>query len=242
LTYQQDDLELNLTDPTKDYLHFVLYTEPRLSIVGSSLNAEVSIEPQTTLAREWLDRLVPCEPNALHCALVESHRIPELFHPCVKEDRDSPSAVGGSGCVCRQTFYEPEFGLPVVGEHFKHVGDGGVDHWTYQTFAPLALRPDDTFSRFITQGGLFWVRTEKGLLSILPQREGRGYGIGYGGGGPYSLASYLSQVARTDGQDTAAGAPYGEASATILAWTQSSAAKRGTNELTLHDLKAMQRI
>ncbi|MEV8062484.1 hypothetical protein [Streptomyces antimycoticus] len=135
---------------------------------------------------------------------------------------------------------DPEFGLPVVGEHFKHVGEGGTDQWTYQTYAPLDLRPDDTFSSFITGRGLFWARTEKGLLSILPQRNALGYNLGYSGGGPHALAAYLTQVADSDGQNTAAGAPYEQAHPAILAWTESSAADRGRNELTLRDLKAMQ--
>ncbi|WP_413804205.1 hypothetical protein [Streptomyces sp. OE57] len=47
--------------------------------------------------------------------------------------------------------------------------------------------------------------------------------------------------ADSDGQNTAAGAPYERAHPAILAWTESSAADRGRNELTLRDLKAMQR-
>ncbi|OIJ95443.1 hypothetical protein [Streptomyces colonosanans] len=237
-----EPVDLNLTDPTKGYLNFVLYTEARLGIAATSLNADLSIEaPQTQTPhfQEWLSRLVRCEPNAMHCTLVEQTKIPALFHPCVTEDKNSPSAISGSGCVCRQTFYDPEFGLPVVAEHFKHVGEGGTDQWTYQTYAPLDLRPDDTFSRFITGRGLFWARTEKGLLSILPQREALGYNIGYSGGGPHALAAYLTQVADTDGQNTAAGPRYEKAHPAIVAWTQSSAADRGTNELTLSDLKAM---
>ncbi len=31
-----------------------------------------------------------CEPNAMHCTLVEPKKIPILFHPCVTEDKDSP--------------------------------------------------------------------------------------------------------------------------------------------------------
>jgi hypothetical protein len=237
LSYQPRDL--NLTDPTKGYLNFVLYTEAQPGIASTSLNAEVSIEPQTPHAQEWLSRLTRCEPNAMHCTLVEQGKIPSLFHPCVKEDKNSPSAIG-SGCRCHRTFYDPEFGLPVVGKHFKRVREGATEHWEYQTYAPLALRPDDTFSRFITGHGLFWARTEKGLLSILPQRNALGYNIGYNGGGPHALAAYLTQVADTDGKNTAAGAQYEHAHPAILAWTQSSAADRGTNELTLHDLKAMQ--
>lgn len=56
-------------------------------------------------------------------------------------------------------------------------------------YAPPDLRTDDTFSRFIVGRGLFWAWTEKGLLSILPQRNALGYNIGYNGGGPHALAA-----------------------------------------------------
>ncbi|WP_331720655.1 hypothetical protein OG543_30070 (plasmid) [Streptomyces sp. NBC_01178] len=239
MTYEAHDL--NLTDPTKGYLNFVFASDTRLGIV-TSLNAELNIEAQQTQTphfQEWRERLVPCEPSAMHCMLVESAKIPSLFHPCVTEDKDSPSAVRGSGCTCRRAFYDPEFGLPVVGEHFKHVGTGGTDQWAYQTYAPLDLRPDDTFSRFITGRSLFWARTEKGDLSILPQLEVLGYNVGYSGGGPYALAAYLTQVAMTDGRSTAAGPLHEKAHPAILAWTTSSATDRGTSELTLSELKAM---
>ncbi|MER6405939.1 hypothetical protein ABT269_20875 [Streptomyces viridosporus] len=106
MTFEPADL--NLTDPEKGYLNFVLYTEARLGIASSSLNAELDIEASQTVTphfQEWLSRLVRCEPNAMHCTLVEPTKIPALFHPCVTEDKDSPSAISGSGCVCRQTFY-----------------------------------------------------------------------------------------------------------------------------------------
>ncbi|MFE7805868.1 hypothetical protein ACFU51_14625 [Streptomyces sp. NPDC057430] len=243
MTYEPVDL--NLTDPTNGFMHFVLYTEARLGVASSSLNAEVDIEAQQTVTphfQEWLGRLVRCEPNAMHCTLVEPTNIPTLFHPCVTEDPSSPAAIRGSGCVCRRTFYDPEYGLPVVGKHFKRSTEDGTDQWSYKTFAPLGLRPGDTFSSFHTGRSLFWARTEKGDLSILPQREGHGYGVGYGGGGPHALAAYLTQLADTDGQNTAVGTSYSreEAHPAILKWTQSSAADRGKNELSLGDLKAMQ--
>ncbi|MEU3342210.1 hypothetical protein [Streptomyces sp. NPDC006668] len=150
MTYEPANL--NLTDPTKGYLSFVLYTEARLGIASTSLIAERSIEApqtQTPHLQEWLSRLVRCEPNAMHCTLVEQTKIPTLFYPCVTEEKDSPSAISGSGRVCRRTFYDPEFGLSVVAEHFKHVGGQGVDQWSYKTYAPLDLRPDDTFSSFV---------------------------------------------------------------------------------------------
>lgn len=129
--------DLNLTDPTKGYAHFVLYAEARIGVAGAAWNATVSIERQSPYAREWLDRLVRCDPNPLHTTLVGNQAIPKLFHPCV--DDDSPSAVSGMGCVCRRTWYDPKFDLP-VGKHYRSVS-GGTDHWTYTTYAPLDLRP-----------------------------------------------------------------------------------------------------
>lgn len=240
MTFEPRDL--NLTDPEKGYLHFVLYTEARLGIASSSLNAELDIEASQTVTphfQEWLSRLERCEPNAMHCTLVAPAKIPSLFHPCVTEDQNSPAAISGSGCTCRRAFYDPQFGLPVVGEHFKHVGTGGTDQWSYKTYAPLELRPDDIFSSFITGRGLFWARTDKGDLSILPQKHALGYNIGYSGGGPHALAAYLTQIARNNGGTTPAGTPYEDAHPAIVAWTQSSAADRGTNELSLSDLQAM---
>ncbi|MFD8932280.1 hypothetical protein [Streptomyces mirabilis] len=108
-------------------------------------------------------------------------------------------------------------------------------------YAPLDLRPDDTFSRFLVGRGLFWARMEKGFLSILPQRNALGYDIGYNGGGPHALTAYLTQVVGTDGRNTAAGATYEQAHPAIPAWRLSSAADRGANESTPHDLKTMQR-
>ncbi|MEV7864267.1 hypothetical protein [Streptomyces hirsutus] len=42
-----------------------------------------------------------------------------------------------------------------------------------------------------------------------------------------------------DHPHTPAGTPYEDAHPAIVAWTQSTAADRGTNELTLSDLQAM---
>ncbi|GAA4668002.1 hypothetical protein [Streptomyces youssoufiensis] len=49
----------------------------------------------------------------------------------------------------------------------------------------------------------------------------------------------LTQIARTDGETTPAGTSYEQTHPAIVAWTQSSAAERGTNELTLRDLQHM---
>ena len=107
--------------------------------------------------------------------------------PPVRERRSGhPSAVAGSGCLCFKSSMDHQFGLPVVAPHYRTVG-GNMDCWTYKTYVPLDLRPDDEFSLLIIdRTGLFWIRTRDGLLSLLPEENGRGYGTGYGRG-PTSL-------------------------------------------------------
>ncbi len=43
--------------------------------------------------------------------------------------------------------------------------------------------------------GLFWIRTDDGLLLLLPEETGRGYGVGYGGG-PRELARCIGPAVR----------------------------------------------
>ncbi|WP_331729606.1 hypothetical protein [Streptomyces platensis] len=236
--------ELNLTDPTKGYTQFVLYTEPRLGVACASLNATVTIRRQTPYGQEWRDRLQRCVPSAMHATLVDSMMIPKLFEPCVDEDTDNSSAVRRSSCACYRTWYDPEFGLPVVGEHYRTVS-GDIDDWTYTTYTPLDLRPDDVFASLIIDGenGLFWARTADGTLSFLPQEQGRGYGFGRTGGGPTDLADYLTKLLASDGKDTAAGGPpysIRTVDQQILAWVESKPDARHL-ELTFEELRAIQR-
>ncbi|MBU3870032.1 hypothetical protein KN815_40080 [Streptomyces sp. 4503] len=201
--------ELNLTDPTKGYAYFVLYTEPRISVAGAAWNATVNVERPTPYVQEWLDRLQRCEPNALHTTLVQSREITKLFHPCVDEDKASPSALG-DGCTCFRTFVDPIFGMPVVGQHFR-TARGNNDRWTYTTYAPLDLRPDDVVaSVVIDRGGLFWARTNDGVLAVLSMLESYGYGPGRAlaprvpaRSPPTSSSSSI----RTDGMPPAAATP-----------------------------------
>ncbi|MGW4784971.1 hypothetical protein [Streptomyces sp. NPDC004230] len=241
MSYKPRDLQ-PVYDPNKGWAHFVLYTEPSLGIASAALNATASIEHASPYIQEWLDRLQPIEPNALHTTLVPAHKIPNLFHPCVYDDKDSPSAVGRSGCVCYRTFMDPEFGLPVVAHHYRTVG-GNIEKWTHYAYTPLDLRPNDTFARLIIDARhLFWIRTTDGVLSLLPEEEGRGYGTGYGGGGPTELARYITKLLETDAESTAAGAlRYMERpDPKVLAWVSSEEATR-RQELTLEDLRRIQR-
>ncbi len=88
---------------------------------------------------------------------------------------------------------------------------------------------------------MFWIRTPLGALSLSPEREGRGYEVGYSGGGPYALAEYMHKLIDSNGRDTAVGGlPHGQKpDPRILAWAASAEATH-TQELTLEQLKAFQ--
>ncbi|GAA2837505.1 hypothetical protein GCM10010441_72330 [Kitasatospora paracochleata] len=245
----QHDLTLTY-DPRKTWAHFVLYTEPDRGIVTASMNGTVAIEHRSPYVQQWLSRLQRCEPNPLHTTLVANHEIPKLFHPCVDEDPASPSAIAGSGCVCRRTFTDPAFGLPVVGEHFRTCRDDGdsdhlpwkthhIDQWTYRTYTPLGLRDGEAFASLIIDQETFWMRTDRGNITLLPQRRGHGYGLA-GTGGRTALAEYIQQLADSDGRDTYIADRRGprHAGASIETFLQSPHAKQ-TQELTLTDIKRL---
>ncbi|MER5427120.1 hypothetical protein [Streptosporangium roseum] len=81
------------------------------------------------------------------------------------------------------------------------------------------------------------------MLSFLPQLEGHGYGAGpvAGAGGSAAFAAYLQQLVNSDGRNTAAHARLSDdLDLRILAWVRSKAAE-GSQELTLGDLKIIQR-
>lgn len=240
LSKTQHDLQTTYA-PNKGWSHFVLYTEPERGIVTSGLHAAATFEQPTRYVKEWLSRLRECEPNPLHTLLVENSKIPSLFHPCVYEDRESPSAIAEDGCVCHQTFMDLEFGLPVVAHHYRTVS-GNIENWTYRTFAPAGLRAGESFASMIIDGGAYiWIRTSSGLLSIIPEGRASGYSVGYNGGGPTALASYIRQLIETDGRDTRPlDRAYDEQpDRNLLAWTSSKAAT-ATQELTLADLRRIQ--
>lgn len=243
MSYQPRDLE-PVYDPARGYTHFVLYSEPKYGIVGVAWHGTVSIEQESPYVKEWLGRLQPCKPDTLHTTLVESDKIADLFHACIDDDKGSPAAVGGSGCLCFKTFTDPEFGLPVMAHHYRTVG-GNIDQWTYKAYAPLDLRPDDEFHRLIIdrRSGLFWIRTRDGLLSLLPEENGRAYGSGYGGGGPSELARYITALLDSDGEETAAAGDRrhdAQPDPNVFAWVSSEAAAR-TQELSYEDLAAIHR-
>ena len=164
----------------------------------------------------------------------------------------SPSATAGSGCTCYRTYSDPEFGLPVVAEHYRTCSDDdqpsvlpwkteNIDRWTYHTYIPLGLRDGEACASLIIdrRADVFWLRSTRGVLSLLPERNGRGYGL-EGAGGRGALADYIQQLADSDGRDTFAAGPRrsGGTAPGIETFLQSQDARR-TQELTLADLKSL---
>nr|WP_200931261.1 MULTISPECIES: hypothetical protein [unclassified Frankia] len=172
-------------------------------------------------------------------SLVNSDEAPTLWHPCVYEDPESPSAVAGDGCVCWQTFRDPITWLPVAAHHFRTVS-GNHEYWQHYTYAPLSIPDGERLGTLVIdrESDMFWVRTYSGALHIIPERQGAGYGSGYGGGGPVELARFIERVVKSDGYDVAAGTTYESPDTKVLGWVSSAAADH-TQELTLDQLKLL---
>lgn len=239
-TYEYTDHDLSY-QPGRGYWHFVVYVEPP-GAVTSSANAAVILEDSTDspsrYLAEWKNRLVRCEPDALHVLRVGSNDARMLWDPCVYDDPDSPSAVGQSGCLCWQTFRDPATWLPVAANHYRTVG-GNIEQWRYHTYAPLALGDGERVDRLIIDqdAHAFWIRTDSGTLYLLPERRGQGYGAGYSGGGPVELARMIEAMAATDGSQVSARPVHGpNPKDTVLNWI--SRADR-TQELTLDQMKTL---
>jgi hypothetical protein len=110
----------------------------------------------------------------------------------VYSDPESPSAIAGDGCVCWQTYRDPETWLPVAAHHYRTVS-GNIEHWDYKTYAPLSVPEGECLEALIIdrEARVFWVRTDRGALHLLPEKQGAGYEVGYGGGGPTELARMI---------------------------------------------------
>ncbi|WP_405113469.1 hypothetical protein OG559_06595 [Micromonospora sp. NBC_01405] len=239
MTYEHGR-DLHLTyDPGRGYWHFVLYIEPPIG-PGSGLNSGKVIETCTSrYAAEWINRLTPCDPDALHVALVGKADAPSLWHACVYDDPDSPSAVARDGCVCWRTFHDPVTWLPVAANHYRTVS-GNHENWRHHTFTPLALPEKERLERLIIdhEAHTIWVRTDQGTLHFLPEARGVGYSVGYKGGGPAELARMIEKIVKSDGHEVTAGTSRGAPNEKVLSWVSSKAADR-TQELRLDHLKLL---
>lgn len=239
------DLQL-VYDPDQGYCHFVLYCEPP-GEPGSGLNAGKSVTIDKTIdgeavtagspyAEEWVGRLEPCDPDALHVALVGSPGAANLWHPCVYTDPESPVAIA-DGCTCWQTFHDPVTWMPVAANHYRTVS-GYHESWRYYTCSPLGLPKGERLASLIIEEQGIWMLTEAGTLHFLPEAQGAGYSSGYNGGGPTELARMIEKVVRADGYDITPGTPRGMPDRKVLAWVSSEAAER-TQELSLDQLKRL---
>ncbi|MFI6263281.1 hypothetical protein [Micromonospora sp. NPDC051006] len=232
--------DLHLThDPARGYWHFVLHIEPPMG-AGSALNASQRFDASgSRYAAEWIERLTPCDPDALHVTLVGQSDAPRLWQPCVYDDPDSPAAVARDGCVCWQTYRDPLTWLPVAAHHYRTVS-GNHETWQHLTYAPLCLADGERLDALVIdrEADMIWVRSDRGNLHILPEKQGAGYSVGYRGGGPTELARMIEKIVRSEGADVSPGTSAELPNRKVHSWISSEAADR-TQELTLDQLKLL---
>ena len=247
MTYQPRH-GLQLVYTPGGYQNFVLYSEPHRVGPGIAFNGGKILSVDKTVdgrtatntspyVREWVQRLEPCDPNALHVALVGSKDAASLWHPCVYDDPQSPVTISGNGCVCWQTFHDPVTWMPVAAHHYRTVS-GNHENWRYHTCSPLGFPPGERLSTLIIDGSVIWMRNQEGILHFLPEAEGAGYATGYNGGGPTELARMIEKIVQQDGYDITPGTPSGMPDRKVLAWVSSPAAKT-RQELSLNQLKLL---
>lgn len=235
-------------DPSKGFCHFVLYSEPpgvgpgialnggKILTIAKTVDGE-AVTTESPYATEWVQRLEPCDPDALHVALVGSRDAASLWNPCVYDDPQSPAAIADDGCVCWQTFHDPVTWMPVAAHHYRTVS-GNHENWQYHTCAPLGFAEGERLASLIIDSAEIWMRTEDGVLHFLPEAGGAGYNSGYSGGGPTELARMIEKIVQLDGYDITPGTPRGMPDRKVLAWVSSPAAKR-RQELSLEQLKRL---
>jgi hypothetical protein len=247
MAYQpRHDLQFAYTPGGSQY--FVLYSEPPGVGPGIAFNGGQILTVHKTVdgkpatggspyVREWVQRLEPCDPDALHVALVGSKDAAALWQPCVYDDPQSPSAVGGDGCGCRQSFHDPVTWMPVAAEHYRTVS-GNHENWRYYTCTALEFPEGERLTTLIIDSDRIWMRNQDGILNFLPEAAGAGYGTGYSGGGPSELARMIEKIVRQDGYDVTPGTPPGMPDRKVFAWVSSPAAKT-RRELSLDQLKVL---
>jgi hypothetical protein len=223
-------------DPQRGWFHFVLYSESPTNWI-SAINATQQLSKPSRYMQEWVDRLRPTEPTPLHMTLVPNKDAPRLWAPCVSDDPQSPSAIGDDGCLCLTTLYDPLTWMPVVKEHYRTVG-GNIENWTYWTLSPLSLPEGQVLERLIidVEADVMWLRNDRGELHLLPEKNGEGNGVGYGGSGPGKFAEMIEKIVASDGRDFTPDTSQVTAHRHLNDWTSSPKSKQ-TRELTLAQLR-----
>ncbi|MEU2395030.1 hypothetical protein [Streptomyces sp. NPDC007369] len=234
-----DPYESYVFDRSRGWMSLDIYYEPGLNVALLHHTGHVSVKQgDSRYADTWIDRLQDCKPIALHTFLVEDEKIPALFQPCVYDDKDSPSAVGGSGCLCRKSMTDPITGLPVVREHYRTVS-GNIESWTYKTITSRGLPEGRTVRSLIVDKHEFWMRDdEAGELHFLPRTDSSGYGIGYGGGGPYTLCQMIEQLVESDGANSTPVRWRDKPNGALAAWARNDEISH-QGEYTIKELRSL---
>lgn len=233
------DAHPSIYTPGKGWLGLDAYYEPSGNIATfRGPNGITSVKgDDSDSAREWVARLEKIEPNGLHALLVSNRDIPKLFHPCVYDDPESESAIGGDGCVCRQTYIDPLTALPVVAEHYRTVS-GNIEHWTYYSLTTAGLPEDEEVESIVIDPHEFWMRLSSGDLHYLPRTSSAGYGVGYGGGGPHQLCHMIEQLIASKGTNSAPVFTHARPNRGLFAWVSDAKVNHiGTH--TLDELAAL---
>ncbi|MEU9861937.1 hypothetical protein AB0D99_13735 [Streptomyces sp. NPDC047971] len=121
----------------------------------------------TRAAAEWINRLRPVPPTALHRVWDESH--------------DTVA-----------TFVDPVTGSPVVAVKGKF-SFRSVREITYMGRAPRRL-PEGTVLKEVILDDPVWVRTADGVLYPAPAMDAPGLSWGYDGSGPLTLAQCVGRL------------------------------------------------
>lgn len=234
----RDRLKLHYT-PSSGFVHLTMYLEPGIVTSGLCATQRIEEENYSPYFDEWKARLEPAEPNAIHVSFLRSSEAPRLWEECGLVDPSSPSAVAPDGCVCIRPLVDPLTLMPVVAEHYRTV-TGRIDTWTHVTYSPVELPPEERLSILVIdrESGAFWVRTERGDLHFLPEKVGRGYNVGYHGGGPGELSRMIVKMVNSDGYQIAAGTSSDDRNELVDDWACSKEAD-ATMELTLDDLQSL---
>ncbi|WP_328741273.1 hypothetical protein OHA91_39690 (plasmid) [Streptomyces erythrochromogenes] len=224
-------------DPRMGWLRLEVYVEPENGVAMFMSNGHVSVKKdESQRVNEWISRLNESKVTALHALLVEDSKIGDLFHPCVYDDKDSPSAIGGQGCLCKQAFTDPLTALPVVREHYRTVS-GNIETWTYRSITSRGLPPSSKVTSIIVDPHEFWMRDDDGALHFLPRTDNSGYGIGYGGGGPYTLCQMIEQLVESGGTVATPPRHRPAPNDALAAWARDDTISH-QGEYTLKDLRA----
>jgi hypothetical protein len=75
-------------------------------------------------------------------------------------------------------------------------------------------------------------------LHFLPRTDSSGYGIGYGGGGPYALCQMIEQLVESDGANSVPVRWRDEPNGALVTWARDSEISH-QGEYTIEELRSM---